>query len=137
MIPAKTLRQIAKTIMNLEEVPENQRKALMDKTHLDGHVGGKKMATALTIQGKWWQTLRADLEEMCASCKDCLKYSMSQGAYVPPRNITAAMPYDHVCVDIFKFRMSQREMTRCLVVVDVLTRYVVYRAMKDKTAQSV
>jgi transposase InsO family protein len=109
----------------------------MERAHLLGHCGGERVYKSLWDSGVYWPGMRADAERVAGRCDQCLRYNLGRRGYNPARSVDATYPMDHVAVDCFSLAItSPRGMNAVLVLVCVATRFVVLRALQDKSMQT-
>jgi hypothetical protein len=62
---------------------------------------------------------------------------MKRKGYHPLTSIQAELPFDHVSIDLCKMELSVSGMNYVLVVKDVLTKFIILRALLSKSAEEV
>ena len=116
---------------------EAERTSLVAEAHAQGHFGEKAMQHYLDRRGFWWPDMRKDLANVVKMCPSCRKYTVVKTGYHPARSVEAFLPGDHLQIDLASFPVSTEGHHFCLVCVDVFTGFLVLRALKQKTAESV
>ncbi len=97
------------------------------------------LAKRLWDEGYWWQTARHDAEAVVASCMSCLRFNVSKRGLISPR---AWSPFSgtvgsHICIDVGTLKLSSDVFCKILVAVDVASGFIVLRAMRDETANTI
>jgi transposase InsO family protein len=124
---------------NLELVEEPElRNDLMHRAHVGFHEGAAGMARLIRSRfGSIWSNLERDCQDFVKKCIKCQKYNVGRHGYQPPKSMIAMYPFDHVCIDLKEMPFSDQGNNFYLLLIDVATRFVFLRALKDKTAYSV
>jgi transposase InsO family protein len=118
--------------------PESERQDLIKKAHLFGHFGRQSVYRSLLAQGLWWPAMRTQIAEELASCDPCNRFTVVKSGFNPSQFITANGPFDQVQIDTsVHLPKSPDGFTALLVVIDVFTGFVLLRALKDTSAESV
>jgi hypothetical protein len=116
---------------------EDQSK-LLDQIHVQGHMGAEMLFEQAWAQGYYWPTMKKQCTEKVAACQQCLYYNTCQTGFHPLRTISAALPFDHVAIDLFgPLSPSADGNSYVLLLVDIATRFVILRPIADKTAESI
>jgi hypothetical protein len=114
------------------------RAQLLEAAHLFGHFGIQTMMDRIHQQGFTWPTLRQDCRKVVDACIPCQRYNVERHGFHPLQSINALMPWDHIAIDLAgPFPTSPRGNNYLLVIVDVATRFVFLRCLRDKCAESV
>ena len=125
----------------LERVaPESQaeRVELVKKTHMESHMGAVILYRMLWADGYFWPSMWKDIKKVTSTCNECVKYNVGRTGFHPMSTIGANRPWDHIVIDfIGLLPASERGYTFILIVVDVHSRFLVLKAMRDKSARSV
>ena len=117
---------------------EDERLQLVLDAHAFGHFGVEAMFQNIWNNGFYWTNMRDACSKVVMSCVPCLRYSIVKHGYHPMMPITARMPMDHLAVDTVEaFPISQDGYKYIVTVVDVCTRFVFLRPVKDHSAKSV
>ena len=141
----RTMEWIRKLGIAMEErgkrIPatEEEKKELIYKAHALGHFGRQAMFDYIyKTLNCWWPDLRKQIAEEIAECNDCAGFTVVRAGFNPPQTITATRPGDHWQFDnSVHLPPSPDGFTTLLVAIDVFTGFVVLRAMKDTSAESV
>ena len=120
-----------------ELVPPEQQKLLLERAHSMGHFGATSMFKALTKQNHTWKTMRQDCITTVQGCLPCQRFNIGKHGFHPLSSIIANLPWDHIGFDLKQFICSKRGFVYMLVVVDVCTRFVFLRALKNKDMHTV
>lgn len=121
------------SLADLQVVPEEERAALLSAVHALGHYGVASMVKHLHFtRGVTWPSLRKDVHELVSSCLPCMQYTIRRVGYHPVQHIDALAPLEHVAVDLAQFPTSPRGFNFLLVVVDVATKFVWLRPLRNK-----
>ena len=122
----------------LESVEDrDKRKLLIQMAHLKGHFGAKAIQLSIQNDGFTWPNIRADAQNSVSSCLPCQRYNIGKHGFHPIKNLKASLPFDHVCIDVKNMVPSNQGNVCYLLVIDVFTRFVFLKALKDQTAISV
>jgi transposase InsO family protein len=81
--------------------------------------------------------MRSDIDHVVHSCEPCQRFNLGKHSYHPLKSVEAALPWDHIAIDLVTSLRAVDGFKFLLVVVDVFSRFTVLRALKDKTATSV
>ena len=126
----------AQAVMGKKD-PAPDRLSLLEQLHKEGHMGGAGLAKRLWDEGYWWQTAKRDAEAVVASCMPCLRFNVAKRGFHPARGLRAVGPWDHICIDVGSLSLSSAGFCKILVAVDVATGFIVLRAMRDETADTI
>jgi len=113
------------------------RASLLESAHLKGHFGAKAIERSIHGLGKTWPSLRADAQECVARCMQCQRFNIGRHGFHPLKNYEAALPFDHVCMDVKQMIRTPNGNVCYLLVVDVFTRFVFLRVLKEHSAYAV
>lgn len=115
-----------------------KRNEIMEKAHDGFHEGAAGMARKIRSSfHTTWANLEKDCQEFVKKCINCQRYNVGRHGYSPPRSMLALYPFDHICIDLKEMPLSDQGNNYYLLVIDVATRFIFLRALKDKTAYSV
>ncbi|KAH9271126.1 hypothetical protein BASA83_006670 [Batrachochytrium salamandrivorans] len=64
-------------------VPESERQGEIELSHLKGHFGVKATLLDLIKQGKFWPSMRTDIESQLKSCPACRRWTITKVGYHP------------------------------------------------------
>jgi hypothetical protein len=117
---------------------QEERKELVAKEHLIGHFGREAIFRKLWNKGYWWHKIREDINDELKSCDACIRFTVVKTGYHPPKSITANGPGDHFQIDLASnLPETKSGHVALLVLIDVFTGFVILRALRDKTAETV
>ncbi|KAH6586771.1 hypothetical protein BASA61_006448 [Batrachochytrium salamandrivorans] len=98
-------------------VPESERQGEIELSHLKGHFGVKATLLDLIKQGKFWPSMRTDIESQLKSCPACRRWTITKVGYHPLTPITSEHPMDVICYGYGKvvpyIPKRQQRSTRC------------------------
>ena len=118
--------------------PADTRRSLIRKAHQDGHSGTEKIFLRLFHDGYYWPTMRKDIAQQLQSCDTCNKYNLQRIGFHPLQTQSASLPFDLVHIDLFgPLVVSSNGNKFVLLVIDSLSRFVVLRPLRDKSALTV
>ena len=121
-----------------EETPLSDRSEALRVAHAWGHNGAEGMINQLKTNGKHWVSMKQEAAHYVKSCLQCQRYVIGRRGFHPVRSVHAALPWDHVGVDLKSFNVPSVEGNNyLLVVVDICTRFVFLRPLKNKTMECV
>ncbi|KAH6583422.1 hypothetical protein BASA61_008041 [Batrachochytrium salamandrivorans] len=119
-------------------VPESERQGEIELSHLKGHFGVKATLLDLIKQGKFWPSMRTDIESQLKSCPACRRWTITKVGYHPLTPITYEHPMDVIAMDTAKsFPTSPRGNNVLLVVICVFTRFIFLCPLQDNSALAV
>jgi hypothetical protein len=117
---------------------KQQQDDILQKTHSFGHLGSNAMVRSIHAEQVTWPHLADDCLNWIKKCVECQKYNIAQKGYHPLRAIHAELPGDHMAVDTAgPFPATADGNTRLLILVDVCTRFVFLKPIRDKMAITV
>jgi transposase InsO family protein len=123
-------------LKQLVEDVEEKKEMLRDE-HAAGHLGAENLFKRIWENGFWWPGLRKECNSAVALCKPCLKWNIARNGFRPLKSLRADMPWDHVAMDLLHMPKSSSGNVAVLILVDVTSRYVVTKPLKDCTMESV
>ncbi|KAG1121633.1 hypothetical protein G6F42_012242 [Rhizopus arrhizus] len=127
--------------LDIYEVPKNeeQKQELLEKSHLLGHYGITAMEQVIHEEYQMhWKGLRKDIEQYVKNCSKCRVFNIGKHVYHPPKNHTADSVGDHWVFDLGTFDVTTpRGNNYILVAMDLFSRFIVLRALPNKTATTV
>lgn len=122
----------------LDVVPESERDNIMSDVHALGHFGAAGMVKSLQSRGLHWPNMISDCKRHVQQCSPCLKFNITARGFHPLQSITAALPFDHLAIDLIgPMPPHPAGLSYVLVIVDVCSRFVWLRALPDKTSHSI
>ena len=120
------------------ETPVNERVEALEKAHAQGHNAAEGMIKVLVNDGQHWGSMKSDAADYVKTCLPCQRYIIGRRGFHPVRSVHAALPWDHIGIDLKSFNTPSKEgNSYLLVVVDICTRFVFLRPIKDKTMEAV
>jgi transposase InsO family protein len=124
---------------NLELLEDNTvQQTLMKRAHLEGHLGAADMARKIrSTKLVTWPNMVKDCQNHVSACIQCQRYNIGKHGYHPPKNIMALLPFDHVCIDLKEMPTSTKGNCYYLLLIDVATRFIFIRPLKDKFMYSI
>jgi hypothetical protein len=125
-------RLLKETIQDKE-----QRAELLRKTHAELHQGADALFRRIFRDGYFWPGLRKDCQEIIKRCTACLRWNVGREGFHPIKNLRADAPWDHIAVDLLKLDKSASGNVAVLILVDVATRFVATKPLKDCKAETV
>jgi hypothetical protein len=126
------------TLANKKSPPEDQRQELLEDAHNFGHFGPESVFKRLLMDGYYWSSMRQDCKRLVADCTVCQKYDRQRLAYHPIQSPLAPFPFDHIGIDLLTgLPKTPRGNTVILAVTDRFTKFVVLRALPDKSMTTV
>lgn len=81
--------------------------------------------------------LKTDAAEIVAKCENCQRFNIGAHGFHPLTNLKASLPFDHICLDVKNMVMSTKGNICYLLIIDVFTRFVFLKALKEQTALEV
>ena len=119
-------------------VAASDRRSLMAEVHSLGHFGANKMVDQIHAQNKTWPLMAKDCLEYVKQCPECQRINITRKGYHPLKAINVHLPGEHMTVDLAgEFPLSSKNNKYLLVLTDVCTRFVILKAIPDKTAATV
>jgi transposase InsO family protein len=119
------------------DVPPHKREALLREAHMAGHKGAKATLARLLSEGHKWPGMAGACQRVARECIDCQRYTVQRYGFHPQRAILAALPMDHLAMDLFSLPTSSDGYNYVLLVVDVCTRFAWLYPLKTKTGDAV
>jgi transposase InsO family protein len=117
---------------------EEEKRELLQTEHFLGHVHHDTLFKKLFNQGYGWKGMRKDCIDFCAACPECLRVNVAKYGYHPLTPIHASLPFDHLAIDLIgPLPTTKDDFSLILIVIDVFTRFVLLRPLKDKRAVSI
>ncbi|EIE90565.1 hypothetical protein RO3G_15276 [Rhizopus delemar RA 99-880] len=118
--------------------PPEKRARLLEDAHTFGHFGSTSIVEQLHSQGLHWNNIYKDATETIKSCIECQRHNISKKGYHPLKNILAYLPFDHIGIDLLgPLPVTANENVYVLVMIDVCTRYIILRPLKNKQSDTV
>lgn len=114
------------------------RSQLVSGAHEFNHQGADNLFKYLFRQGYYWSTMKRSCADAAARCQRCLQYNITRRGFHPLRPIAAQLPWDHLAVDLGEIRTTSKDGHNFFLVVnDICTRFILIRALRDKSALTV
>lgn len=136
--PERELRRFVNERFSRECPSVSDRPKLLQQFHAAGHFGSDTLFKKLWHAGYFWPGMRRDCAAVVSTCDQCIKWNLARVGFSPMRSISASLPFDHISVDLLSLnKTSPRGNNYILVLVDICTRFVILRALKDKAALTV
>ena len=111
---------------------------LLNTEHEMCHAGPDQLYRAIVRKGFYWKSLAKDCKAHYSNCVECQRHSITKAGYHPQQSLLADSPFDHVCIDLVGSLPENVEgMKHILVIVDVFTKFIILKPVKDKTALTV
>ena len=122
----------------IDETPVSERAKALECAHAKGHNAAEGMVQVLKSDGFGWGSMKKDAAAYVQSCLPCQRFVIGRRGFHPVRSVHAALPWDHIGIDLKSFGVqSTSGNNHVLVVVDICTRFVFLRPLKDKTMDSI
>ena len=135
--PALRMSQVI-PVSDMMTPPPEDREQLLLEAHLLGHVGADAMVNALHDDGLHWNNVRKDAQNTVLKCPDCQRFNIRKHGFHPLTHVVADRPGDYWSIDLGDFNTTSDSGNNFLLVcLDIFTRFVVLRAIKDKTATTI
>lgn len=134
------IRGIANKKKHLDYIcpPENERQKLLTEMHKLGHASSVSVVRDLHDQGMHWNGIYDEAKVLVDNCSECQKHNIVQRGYHPITNVVSYRPFDHISIDLAgPLPMSSDGCMYILVVVDICTKYIIIRGLKDKQSTTV
>jgi hypothetical protein len=116
---------------------KDEQDKILHEVHSFGHPGANAMVTKIHQQGTTWPKLKEACITWIRQCSACQHFSIVRKGYHPLKAIHATLPGEHIAMDLAQFDPSNRGNVYALIVVDVCSRFVFLRPLKEKTALTV
>ena len=114
-----------------------ERISILADCHTLAHCSVDELYKAVWRKGYIWPNLRKDCEQYVGSCSACLRTTICKQGYHPQTSLLASLPMDHVAIDLVGPLPECTNYVYILVCIDVFTRFIFLRPLKDKSAHSV
>ena len=122
-----------KTVPSVDE-----RVNLLERAHAFGHFSVGTLVKQLWSDGFWWPKMRQDARNIISACVDCRRYDIAKEGFHPIKSIEANEPWDHIQFDLIgPLPESTSGYEWIFTIVDVMTGYVVLRALRTKNMDEV
>ena len=122
-------------------IPDSYKHQVLRLAHslpTAGH-GGVQMTLARCKKFAYWPEMIKDVQQYCTSCLTCRRFKRLGDAPAPlQRYPDIEMPFERVHIDLIgPMGHSERNYKYCMVVIDVLTRFLIAEPLKTKEATEV
>ena len=125
-------------LLGKREPDEMKRKRLINRVHEENHVGAKMMFQMLLADDYYWPSMFNDCARVANRCCNCAKFNAARAGFHPMSTIFAGRPWDHIIWDLIgKLPTSVNGYNYVLIIVDVLTRFVVLKLLRTKSAEEI
>lgn len=136
--PERELRAFVRERFKKRCPDVQERESLLQRFHLFGHFGADPLFKKLWHAGYFWPGMRRDCAAVVSKCDDCIRWNIRRSGFAPMKSVSARFPFDHISVDLLSLhKTSPRGNNYILVLVDICSRFVILRPLKDKSALSV
>ena len=132
--PNQELREFIAQRFSKECPLAPQQAAILQRFHLQGHFGVEILFKKIWSAGYYWPGLRRQCAATVSNCTACIRFNVGKRGYNPSVPMNAKFPWDNIAIDLFSMPTSPRGANFVLVAVCLHTRFVVLRAMLDKSA---
>gem|GEM_PF-1640441 len=118
---------------------DEEKQNILEKSHLLGHFGIHAMEQVIHQDlNMHWKGLREDITQYIRNCHKCRQFNLAKHVYHPPKQEAPEGIMDHVVFDLGGFDCTTpRGNNFILVVLDLFSRFIVLRAIPDKSATTV
>lgn len=116
---------------------DDEKNELIDRYHNMGHFGTTAIFRGISSAGFRWPNMLRDISGRISRCVQCQRHRIEKEGFHPMQSVQAALPMDHVGFDLKHMPTSVEGYNYVLVVVDVCTRFVFFRALRTATAVEV
>ena len=110
---------------------------MIERAHLAGHFGTTWITKSLIMDGKSWPGMHEEVRCHVSSCLPCQRYNIGKHGFHPLKAIHAELPFDHIAIDLKQLPESRNGYNYILVIVDICTRFVFLRELRNKEAMTV
>jgi hypothetical protein len=127
--------------LDVYETPatDEEKQNILEKSHLLGHFGIHAMEQVIHQDlNMHWKGLREDITQYIRNCHKCRQFNLGKHVYHPPKQEAPEGIMDHVVFDLGGFDCTTpRGNNFILVVLDLFSRFIILRAIPDKSATTV
>jgi hypothetical protein len=119
--------------------PERDRAQIIKDAHEIGHFGIESCVKHIhTYYGLHWNSIYKDVKESLLSCRECALHNTAKKGFNPARSVVSFESMDFVAVDLIgPLPVTDKGNIFILVMVDLCTRYVITRAIPNKSSVTV
>ncbi|MEZ0209074.1 MAG: RNase H-like domain-containing protein [Candidatus Paceibacterota bacterium] len=129
MISEKIMRSV------VEDPDEQQR--LIREHHDLSHQGTRGVYLSLSDAGYTWPNMLKHISETVQTCTQCQLHTLKREGFHPISFIQSRLPMDHIAIDCAYMPVDAKGYAFILVIVDICTRFVFLRALKELTGMAV
>ncbi len=115
----------------------DRRLECIDQHHSMGHFGTMAIFRSINTQGYRWPNMMHDIAKRISQCQECQRHVIAHEGFHPMQSVRAELPMDHVAFDLKHMDTSMDGKNYVLVVIDVCTRFVFFRALVTASAREV
>jgi len=138
--PDKEMQEFILERLNKIAPEHNQRHQMLLDSHDNcGHRGAEFMFKHLWNDGYYWPGMKKACLEIVAVCLPCLRWNIGKTGFHPMKGIISDGPFRHIAIDLADYtHLRQKEGYRyILVIVDLFTKFVILKPLKEKTGLAV
>jgi transposase InsO family protein len=140
--PSKPNKQLAQFIRERLDKKDpgtlDQRETVLQQIHAEGHSGSDSLFHQAWMSGYYWKGMQQDCQQLVSGCKRCLQFNVNKKGFHPLNPIAATLPFDHLAIDLLgPLQETESKQVYILVIVDIATRFILLRALTDKSALTV
>ena len=136
-LTSEDLQSNSASAINSKFNSANKNIKLIEDLHEITHESYEKLYKKCIDSGYNWENLRNDCIEVVKKCTRCLRFSISKRGFHPQANIHSNLPMKHVAMDLLGPLPSDNNQTFILILIDIFSRYIFLRNLRDKSALSV
>lgn len=129
---------ISERLLKTLVTDQEERDRILRTAHADGHFGAEELYKQVWRGGYYWPGLRQHCRDLVATCLSCLQHNVRSAGFHPAQSPNADNAWDHIAVDLaVDLPESEAGFKHILIMVDVATRFVVTKPLRDKSMESV
>lgn len=120
--------------------PSNEREKMLQDVHNRcGHRGAEFMYKRLWYDGYYWPGMKKACTEIVEVCLPCLRWNVAKSGFHPMKGITSKTPFRHIAIDLADFTHVSNDdgYKYVLIIVDIFSKFVVLRPLREKTAYAI
>src|SRR3989338_3586721 len=129
----KIREKIMRTTVDDQEL---QHKLILEH-HERSHQGTRGVFLSITNEGFVWPNLLKQINEVVSQCRQCHLHTLRREGFHPMRSAEAMYPMNHVAIDNAYMPVDPQGYAYVLVIVDICTRFVFLRALKELSAAAI
>ena len=122
-----------------KEIPcKNERKNIVERTHLLGHLSPEAMRKNINLT-YYWKGIDKDCKREKNRCPECMRHSKGGTFDHPAKSIESKGLFDSIAMDILQIHESDEDnqSNKVLVMTDYFSKLVKIYPIKDKSANEV